>query len=230
MNKIFIYYHVFLIGNWLEIMKEQINTLIKSGLYENCCIKIGALHEPRDEEQPAILKSYLKKYDNIHIQFLKENTGFAESETLSVMKDDCDAFNKNRNILYIHTKGVTQYQTEKQTPVANWRRMMEYFLIENWKECILKLNNGYDCCGINHQTHAGNIYGEVQKIHIFNGNFFWANSDYIKKLDKKILFEHRYSSENFICSLKNNKAYSFYNTPIRINLYYESNDEYRTQE
>lgn len=230
MNKIFIYYHVFLAGNWLEIMKEQIDCLVKSELYQNSCIKLGALHEARDLTQIPILKSYIKNYENIQIQFIKENTGWAESETLAILKDDCDKFEKNRNVLYLHVKGVTQHNTEKQVPVANWRRMMEYFLVENWRKCILKLKEGYDCCGINHQIHAGNIYGKVQGIHIFNGNFFWANSDYIKKLDRKILFEHRYSSENFICSLKDNKAYSFYNSPIKINLYYESNNEYRTKQ
>lgn len=229
MSKFFIYYHIYLAGNWLKIVSEQIHILKQSKLFENSTIKIGVLHEQRDFSQIGILKRLFKKYKNVQVMFIKENTGFGESETMGIMKDDCDKFEKNRNILYIHAKGVTQHKTEKEIPVSDWRKMMEYFLIENWKDCVLKLNEGFDCCGVNHQVHAGNINGKVQKTYIFNGNFYWANSDYVKTLDKSLLFEHRYSAENFICSKENNKAYSFYNSPLRINLYYESNDEYRTQ-
>jgi hypothetical protein len=219
-----------LIGNWFKIVSEQIEAMKKAALFENSIIKIGVLHEQRVFTEIGLLKRLVKKYKNIELMFVKENTGFGESETMGIMKDDCDNFKTNQNVLYIHAKGVTQHKTEKEIAVSDWRKMMEYFLIDNWRECVLKLEEGYDCCGINHQIHAGYINGKTQKTYIYNGNFFWANSNYIKSLDKPLLFEHRYSSENFICSKENNKAYSFYNSPVRINLYYESNNEYRTQQ
>jgi hypothetical protein len=227
MNKIFVYYHVYLMGNWLDIVKDQIQKLQKYGLYDNAHIKVGILHELNNfKEQVELAKEFFKKYNKIEILFIKENTGFGESETISLLKKDCDIFTENKNILYIHAKGVTQYKTEKELPVLKWREMMEYFLIKNWKDCILKLNTGYDCCGINYQIHAGNVGGSVKQIYIFNGNFFWTNSDYVKKLNEKQLYEHRYSAENWIGSIQH-KAYSFYNSPIEINLYYEFNNQYR---
>jgi hypothetical protein len=223
-----IYYHIFLINNWKEIVNEQIERLKKSNLFYNSLIKIGAVHDERDFSQNEILKSIFYKYENVEILFIKPNRCFGESETLAELKDSCDSLDKNLNIFYIHAKGVTQYQTEKEIHVANWRKMMEYFLIDRWEKCINILDDGYDCCGVNYQPHSGNISGNIKLIMIFNGNFFWVKSDYIKKLDKNLLFEHRYSAENWICS-NDHKGYSFYNTPITTNLYYQTNENYKNE-
>ena len=96
---------------------------------------------------------------------------------------------------------------------------MEHFLIDKWEDCLKKLNDGYDCCGINYQNHAANIKNEIKLIKIFNGNFFWVNSKYVKKLDDTILFEHRYSSENWILSSEH-RCFSFLDVPPSFNLYY----------
>ena len=105
---------------------------------------------------------------------------------------------------------------------------MEYFLIEQWEKCINILDDGYDCCGINYQQHTGTISGKLKLIMIFNGNFFWVKSNYIKKLDKNFLFEHRYSAENWICSI-DHKGYSLYNTPMTTDLYYQTNENYKNE-
>jgi hypothetical protein len=46
-----IYYHIFLINNWKEIVNEQIERLKKSNLFYNSLIKIGAVHDERDFSQ-----------------------------------------------------------------------------------------------------------------------------------------------------------------------------------
>lgn len=215
-----------MVNNWDEILIDQIKTLKDSGLLDVSKMKIGAVYQELETEKGDELKKLVENEKNIEIIYIKQNGGWAESETLGIMKDDCDSMEENEYVLYLHGKGVTQHKTEKEEPVKCWRKMMEYFLVENWEKCIEKLKAGYDCCGINYQHHAGHIKGKTQLIYIFNGNFFWTTSDYVKKLDKKVLFEHRYSGENWICSINHN-AYSFYDSPIRINLYYEINNEYK---
>jgi hypothetical protein len=187
-------------------------------------MRIGVLYN--NVESINDVENFFEKYDNVEFLFFKTNTGFGESETLSMLKDFAMECNENHNILYIHTKGVTQYGSIREIPVKKWRNMMEYFLIDKWNDCVEKLNRGYDCCGINYQNHSGNVKGKTQLIKIFNGNFFWTKTDYIKKLDKSILFEHKYSSENWISS-SNPDVYSFYNTPITIDLYYQVNENYK---
>jgi hypothetical protein len=54
---------------------------------------------------------------------------------------------------------------------------MEYFLIEKWEDCILKLKD-YDTCGVNLNTELPSI-----KTH-YSGNFWWANSSYIRKIPR----------------------------------------------
>lgn len=224
MNKIIIYYHIFAINNWYDIVFEQMTILKKTKLLENSIIRVGILYNDINEGKKTI--NFLEKFDNVEIMFSKNNSTFGESETLSMLKDFSMICEKNFNILYIHTKGVTHYNTIREKPVKEWRNMMEYFLIENWKKCIKKLNDNYDCCGINYQNHNGNINGEFKLIKIFNGNFYWCKTDYIKKLDKKLLFEHKYSCENWLTT-SNPKVYSFYNTPNTIDLYYQINENYK---
>lgn len=223
-----IYYHIFLINNWEQIVNEQVEVLNRSNLLANSLIKIGAVYHENDTSQNEILKNIFDKYKNVEILFIKSNGGLGESETLAELKDWCDLLDENRNILYIHAKGVTHHQSEKEIHVANWRKMMEYFLIDRWEKCIKVLDEGYDCCGVNYQAHAGNILGSIKLIMIFNGNFFWVKSNYIKTLDKKLLFEHRYSSENWIGGVEH-RGYSFYNTPITTDLYYQTDVNYKNE-
>jgi hypothetical protein len=224
MNKNIIYYHIFTINNWVEIVNEQFDLLKKSNLFDHSLIKVGILYiHIKDVD---IAKTLFDEYDNVEIILIKPNTDVGESETLIKLKEYSTNCDENRNVLYIHTKGVTQYSSVRELPVKKWRNMMEYFLIEKWEDCVNKLNEGYECCGVNYQNHAGNIKGETTLIKIFNGNFFWTKTDYVKKLDESILFEHRYSAENWISS-SNPNTFSFYDTPITIDLYYQINENYK---
>ena len=73
------------------------------------------------------------------------------------------------SILYIHTKGVSR--TEKS--IADWRECLLYWNVERWKECVEKLNRGYDAVGIN-------IVDKPARH--FQGNFWWANTEHIRRL------------------------------------------------
>lgn len=219
-SKYNIFYHVYLFLNWSPIVKEQMEKLKNSKLLHNSKLKIGVVHGPNSEKEIEKLKLLLSEYENCEIIFIKHTSSSAESDTIIQMKNFSDMCINNEKILYFHTKGMTQQQTENEEPCKNWRRMMEYFLIENWEKCVSILDEGYDCCGINYQNHSA-TFGEVNKlIKIYNGNFFWVNSDYVKKIDKNFKFETKYSAENWILS-RDHKAYSFFDTPKEVNLYKE---------
>jgi beta-1,4-mannosyl-glycoprotein beta-1,4-N-acetylglucosaminyltransferase len=85
--------------------------------------------------------------------------------------------NNDCNILYIHTKGIRyNVMDEKEN---DWIDLMLYFLLDNHKECIAKLNEQYDTVGCN--------YWCDEKTGIpphFSGNFWWANTNYLKKNQK----------------------------------------------
>lgn len=225
-DKFYIFYHIYLFLDWYPIVKEQMEKLKSSNLLTNSKLKIGVVHEKNPTNEIEKLKALLTEYYNYEIMFIKHTTSSAESDTISQMKNFSDECKKKEKILYFHTKGVTQQKTEHEIPCKNWRRMMEYFLIENWQKCVSILDEDYDCCGINYQNHAAYIEGERKLIKIYNGNFFWVNSEYVKKIDKNFKFEHKYSAENWILS-QDHKAYSFFNTPPHINLYKEVISNYK---
>ena len=214
--------------NWDEIVSEQLERLHSSGLLKVSQLKIGVVYGYgiNKEENTKKLESILNNFYNYEIIFIEPNGCCGESITLKEMSNFSKKTNENLKILYFHTKGITQFNTERENPVREWRRMMEYFLIDNWENCVNKLNEGYDCCGINYQNHAANVKNEMKLIQIFNGNFFWTNSNYVKKLDDSILFEHRYSSENWILSESNN-SFSFLNVPPSFDLYYNIYENYK---
>jgi hypothetical protein len=52
----------------------------------------------------------------------------------------------------------------------------DYFNIENWTDCIEKLDEGFDCCGVNWLPELNPP--------CFSGNYWWANSSYLKTLPR----------------------------------------------
>ena len=114
--------------------------------------------------------------------------------------------NTNANILYLHTKGISfsdNYQEEN-----DWIDMMLYFLVEEHKVCIDKL----DTTDIN---AVGCNFMHVPTKH-FSGNFWWAKSNYIKTLP--ILEEYKVpvipcDAEFWLC-INNPKIYTMHNSNL----------------
>jgi hypothetical protein len=79
--------------------------------------------------------------------------------------------NPNSYILYLHTKGIRY--VDDYVEENDWIDMMTYFLIDHNKNCFTKLDEGYETTGCNF----------VHYRHHFSGNFWWAKSDYLSKLD-----------------------------------------------
>jgi len=223
--KNFVFIHVYLINDWFKILEEQLEKIVKSKLINVCQIKIFAVKDKNDMSE-VLLRNLIKKYKNIEIGSISNNMGCGECVTIKEIKLFVNNILENVNILYIHSKGVTQYNSPREKPVAEWRKMMEYYLIEKWKDCISHLELGYDCCGINYQDHAANIEGERKLIKIINGNFFWATSDYIKKIDNQFKFTTRYCPENWILSVQH-KIYVPNNNFVNFDFYNNIVKNYR---
>lgn len=112
--------------------------------------------------------------------------------------------NPDDYILFFHTKGIT-HLTEA---CEDWRRYMEYFVIERWRDCVQKLDEGYDCCGVlwNRET----IWGDYPH---FSGAFFWAKASYINTLNHEYIDSYwRYMMEFWIGSNPSAKVYEFHNS------------------
>ena len=125
---------------------------------------------------------------------------------------DFSTQNPNCNILYIHTKGIRYDKNDQKE--NDWINLMLYFLLYKHSDCIQKLNENYDTVGCNYYCK---IYHYIPPH--FSGNFWWANTNYLKSL-KKIdeSLKERNSCEFWL----------FRNSPMFYSLHNSNIDHYNT--
>lgn len=165
----------------LIIIDEQINDLISSGLYNQCeKIFYGCSCENCD----VFLDNYFNKYSKFKKldKAILPNVMCYENMTINSMIEFSKKSKKEFYGLYFHTKGTTSI-SEYQ---SYWRKFMSYFLIKNYKLCVDILNRGFYTCGVDYIDFINKHYA---------GNFFWFNSNYVKKLDYITDINNRYNAE-----------------------------------
>lgn len=174
--KIAIFYHIGQINHWLDIYYEQIDQIVKSGLYDVAeAVYCGI---SGNEELPD--------FHSEKILYSTNHDWSMEANTLEKLWHFCKE-NPDYKILYIHTKGVTRFGTESTTDA--WRHYLNFHNIQRWKEAIKCLEH-YDTCGVLLKDQA--VYGEeylVVDVQYYDGNFWWANSNYIASLDPDYLYD-----------------------------------------
>lgn len=212
MNKIILSYHVYLIDHCVEMISDQIKSVIHSGLLDACDLfYIGVVH-PGTEKSIQYLDwltklchSVEKKKGTHKIKITIHAGNKEETDTLKFVRD-YSASNPGDYVGYFHTKGITQYSP----PTESWRRYMQYFTINQWRHSLALLREGYDCTGVmwNKDTPLGDWPH-------FSGNFWWAKTDYINTLDHSYL-DHpwRYMREFWIGSNPNVKVFEHHNSGL----------------
>ena len=198
MSKINGFYHIGNIGRCQSIYEEQVESLKSSGLLEiteNVYIGVSG-------SMPKI-----DLFSKAKIVVHEENLNKGENQTLKKMHEMCQTIEPCK-VWYIHTKGAARSPTGN---TESWRKYLEHFVITKHKNCIEALDE-YDACGAEWIKHSD--------ISLFAGNFWWANSNYIKSLENilvghlpKECKERHHAELNFI-SKNNPKVKSFFNSKM----------------
>ncbi len=171
---IYIYIHVCMINQWNVILENILSMCNYGGIFsETTKCYIGAVG-PKD--QLDILKKIINKYDICEIRVFSEDTTLYERLTLHSLWSDAYNSTENYKILYLHTKGVTKIDDILSDRIHDWVSFMCYHLIIKYK-MALNILCLCDICGVNFELKP--------KPH-FSGNFWWVNSNYIKKLPSNI--------------------------------------------
>lgn len=228
------YIHVCVISKGLFILKELLDMILKSDLYEQLiCISIVLLGNVNN----TIINN-IERYDKkIKVIYTNENIRLYEYPTLKCLYDFSKEDNQHSNILYMHTKGVNKPYLKGEHA---WRKYMSYFMITKSSNCLKQLKNSYDTVGCNLKKPNSNI----KHLH-YSGNFWWAKTDYIKTLidpnlflsDKKYYIEQnkidRFHAEWWLMKNINVKPYCIYSIdrdiikiPIEPYEYENGNDPY----
>jgi len=185
--KIKVFYHVLMIKEWEKIVREQLATLVKSGLYDECeSVLIGALGASIDK-----LEEIIEPYEKIDIVRFSYQENKFEFFTLQIAW--YLAQRENFYAVYIHTKGVS---FPKHEGGKYWRDYMMHYNVLKWKECRKQLQKGYETCGV--KLLDGNTR-PAYKVH-YSGNFWWAKSSYLKRLPDPCSLDtkDRYQAEFWI--------------------------------
>lgn len=200
--------YCFAIDDWEPRFRRQIKRIYDSGLYENAN-DLWVIFSDIENNNKNILDEILSPFQKIKVGYNTVN--HAESIALSKVDELCRQ-NEDYKVLYFHTKGVfNKYKNFiskniddlKVRGVNSWVEMMEFFLVDNWKICVEKLND-YDTVGV---TNNQNWWW---------GNFWWTKSSHVRK---NIPIKSYYGGSRWQCEgwlhdansdKENIKLYEFY--------------------
>lgn len=190
-----VFYHVFTTENpkTLDIVKEQLKLLLSEHLQSyfttiTCCVS-GNYRPHYDATLTLLQAAQAQKDSRIRIATAVFNDKTYERLTLNhLIRTQLDP---KAMYLYIHTKGSTKPAVEWEC-VQDWRRCMEYFLLERINDCLHALDV-YDTVGI--------LYRDTPKPH-YSGNFWWATGNYLQRLivKKPTVGPDYFDPEMWVCS------------------------------
>lgn len=206
-----IFFHICTITIYEELVKYYLDTLIKSKILEdenfynmNVCIVGDYYDNVIDIFNSMVSAEIMNK-----IIFHKDKNDGSESPTFNIMYSDIISDDREFYILYLHSKGVTRVIDGKILPsVQDWIDLMTYFNITKYKDCIKKLQNGYNAIGVHLRPKT-----ETHPIH-FGGNFWWTTSLYMKLREKPLINTDRFYYEFWLCNDERAKPYSFHDMTV----------------
>lgn len=199
--KIYGFFHVFLINHWQDIVKDQINQVVNSGLYQATeKIYVGCLGK---SEELGKLINLFSKHEKFQVVYYSPKAEEFEFATLKILKAKADNWNNELwhgmigekfYCYYFHTKAVSwnliqpngknlelvQKHRRAFEGGTYWREMMNHYILHLWRENVKKLDEGFDTCGV---KLLGKEDAPAFHVH-HSGNYFWSTSDYIKKLPR----------------------------------------------
>ena len=172
MHKIKIFSHIIDTPDSLMIFNNQFSLIKETGLLE-LADKIYLCVNGEVSKFDTI-QELANQYHNVEMIHTNTSIEHYEYPTLNFLKENIDN-DTDSYILYFHVKGASKNESKD---IRNWRFLLEYYNIIKYQTCIDYLNKGYDTVGI--------LYREgfhSQWLH-YSGNFWWANSNHIKRLPK----------------------------------------------
>ena len=175
-------YHVGMIGNWREIVMDQLNTISKCGLGRNLdeFILSYANGEPDELLEMIKLHNIAVEPQLVPVQ-AKPWECPANNATLALCKARPSGDGKKTVVFYLHNKASSRYEDNWRQKIDRdkqygktgvyWRKFIEFFHIERPALCINKILKGGMTCG-----------SAIRGRH-YSGNFWVASCDYITQLE-----------------------------------------------
>lgn len=177
---------------------------MKIAIFYHCAL-MGNWKQVDKEIMGKLKESGLLERADVFVKNQCKDIGLYEIPTLGMIYQFATK-NPDYYILYIHTKGVSKPDSDN---VKDWRACLLYWNVERWRNCIEKLDKGYDAVGIDIHDFP---------INHFRGNYWWAKAKHIRQLGlaqkintkgKEKFIDERHKAEFWILS-REAKTFSFY--------------------
>lgn len=172
MTNIKIFWHVNELGGWNHVMDQQWDLINSTGL-RNAVNEINVCMNG----QPWTFVNWLQSKNTddsegkIKLVNVNKDAAYHEWPTLMYMLQQAREATEPFHICYIHLKGLLRYGDPN---VGDWRDFMNWATLEKWRDNVAALDSGAEAVGTNYNT--------VPWPH-FAGNFWWARSEYVAKLE-----------------------------------------------
>ena len=200
-----IFFHVYLKSGYTHILLNKFKKFKASGLYEKTNKIYLPLFGDDFDSHSEFLNELKDVYPKIEYSLITNQEFKNEPDTLNFMLKKAKEYSTNTPMLYLHTKGLSYTHPIIKRNVEAWVRYLDLFVINKWEECVKALEEN---------DAAGGLYVYQDPKH-FSGNFWWANSDYLKTLPR--LNSHninQYNRGEFWILSNTDKVYSVQdNTP-----------------
>lgn len=198
-----IVYHVYCVNDYLDIVKDQFNRVVSSGLYSWCDkMEITCVVDHNVEHSFDELELLFANRPKVTLNKIRTND--YEYEGINKVWEYSQKY--QGEVFYFHAKGVSnkfknlstkEISSRKQEGIKWWKEIMEYYLIDNFRDCLAKLKTN-DQCGV---TLVNNWWW---------GNFWWSNLDWVHANHAP---EHgdRWYFEAWLNRTRTPKAHQYYN-------------------
>jgi hypothetical protein len=187
------YYHCFNSPVISHIINEHLDYLDHSGLAK----ELGVMHMGLVGGHSS--DGYILDIaGRIKIDVVAEADEGWEQVTLDVLHDDACA-DKFDAALYLHSKGASDPSQWNDA----WRRSMTISVVGHWRECIEKMEAGWDVVGCHWLTPQQ--FPQLVATPFYGGNAWWSTAEYLRTLPKP-LRDTRHDAEAWL-GQNNPKAY-----------------------
>ncbi len=168
-----LFYHVAAMGNWKEVVEEQMQLIQEVGLND----KHMNVTYVGDTAELVFLGRIFERY-SIDAHLCRFDPNIMHYETFAMIEIEAWAKQACGAALYFHTKGVS---APHFTPKARWRRFMQDHLIRDWQK-NLSLLETHDVVGVN--------WRDMPPSSHFCGNFWMARADYLGELENFVQYHN----------------------------------------
>lgn len=190
------YFHICQKDGWERSFDMIFSEIKKSGLYDRTNeIRLGIVNDC-----PNIIDN-TRFHDNKFKIVVHDTSDKYERPTLYHMKSSCYIDPNNTCYWYVHTKGIRHWGQPNENYIIDWINFLLYWNITKWKIAlnILEYMDTYGCNAISRQHYSG--------------NFWWANSNHLKKLSVHIPTYYT-APEDYICTV-NNKMFNIFSSGLQ---------------